>query len=155
LISVKPEYFGRMMSGIKTVELRRRPIRVPIGTTVWIYETVPSGRVGAMAEISAVEEDTPAEIWNRYGDRTGISRQVFFSYFAGSKHGCALVFRQILPLRKPLALASLRGTLGAFAAPQFYRKLKSNGPELRLFKRSVLGVPCASSTDCYTQHLPP
>jgi predicted transcriptional regulator len=140
LISVRPEYFGRMLSGAKTVELRRRPVRVPIGTTVWIYETIPSGRVGAMAEVSAVEEGTPAEIWSRWGDRAGISRRVFFSYFAGSKHGCALVLRRILPLREPLELAVLRRSLGAFAAPQFYRKLKRNGPELRLFQRSAVSA---------------
>src|SRR5438132_1393736 len=90
LISVKPEYFGRMLSGDKTVELRRRPLRVPIGTTVWIYETIPSGRIGAMAEVSAVDESTPAEIWRRYGDRVGVNKRTFSSYFAGSTQACAV-----------------------------------------------------------------
>ena len=137
LISVKPEYFGRMLSGAKTVELRRRPIRVPIGTTVWIYVTVPSGRLGAMAEVSAVEENTPSELWRRYEDRVGISQRAFFAYFEGSTQGCAVVFQRILPLRKPLGLTVLRKSLGAFVAPQFYRKLEVNGPELTLFKRSA------------------
>jgi len=140
LISVKPEYFGRMLSGVKTVELRRRPIRVSVGTTVWIYETVPSGRLGAVAEVSAIEENTPVEIWSRYGNRVGISEDAFFSYFEGSERGCAVVFGQILPLRKPLELTVLRSSLGTFVAPQFYRKLKMNGPELTLFRRSAPAV---------------
>jgi predicted transcriptional regulator len=129
-----------MLTGAKTVELRRRPIRVPVGTTVWIYVTVPTGRVGAMAKVSAVEENTPSELWRRYEDRVGISQGVFFSYFKGSRQGCAVVFQRILPLRTPLGLTALRKSLGTFVAPQFYRKLELNGPELALFKRSAPGV---------------
>ena len=135
LISVKPEYFGQMLNGDKTVELRRRPVRVPVGTRVWIYETIPSGRVGAMAEVSAIDEDTPAEIWRRHRNRVGISQQAFSSYFMGAKHGCAVVFRRVQPLRRALELTELRQLLGVFVAPQFYRKLPPNGAESKLFQR--------------------
>jgi predicted transcriptional regulator len=129
-----------MLNGAKTVELRRRPIRVPVGTTVWIYVTVPTGRVGAMAKVLAIEENTPSELWRRYQDRVGISQGAFFSYFKDSRQGCAVVFQRILPLQTPLGLTALRKSLGTFVPPQFYRKLELNSPELALFKRSAPGI---------------
>ena len=139
LISVKPQYVAEMLRGDKSVELRRRSIRVPIGTTVWIYETVPSGRVGAVAEVSAVDESVPNEVWSRYRNRIGLSRQAFLSYFEGSERACAVVFRRIRPLRRSLGLAELRTALGAFVAPQFYRKLPQDSTELALFRELVPG----------------
>lgn len=124
-----------MLAGRKTVELRRRALRVPVGTRVWIYETIPGGRVAALAEVSAIDEAAPAEIWRRYRDRAGISEEAFREYFAGTDQGCAVVLRQIQPLREPLPLTDLRRRLGTFVAPQFYRNLQAGGPELSLFRR--------------------
>lgn len=140
LISVKPEYCKKILSGDKTVELRRRPVRVSVGTTVWIYETVPRCRVGARAQVSEICEDTPTEIWRRFGDQVGISREQFASYFEGADYACAVVLSEVVPLRTPLQLADLRESLGAFVAPQFYRKLQMNGPELTLFRTFAPGM---------------
>lgn len=129
-----------MLAGKKTVELRRRPIRVSVGTTVWIYETIPNGRVGAKAIIADMFESTPDEIWKRFKHQVGISEQEFISYFEGADCACAVVLRGIVPLRKPLRLADLRKALGAFVAPQFYRKLPTNGPELTLFRAFAPGT---------------
>jgi predicted transcriptional regulator len=146
LISIRPEYVAGMLGGNKSVEVRRRAIRVPVGTTVWIYETVPSGRIGVSAEISALDEGVPDEIWRRYHDRLGISRKAFLSYVNGSEQACVVVLGRITPLRRSLRLTELRTALGAFTVPQFYRRLAQDGPELSLL-RGCSGV-LAANQDC-------
>jgi predicted transcriptional regulator len=137
LISVKPQYLGLMVSGDKTVELRRRVLHVPAGTRVWIYATVPSGWVGAVGEVSHVHENTPRQIWNRFRDHAGVSKQAFFSYFNGSDRACAVVFHRIRPLSKAIHLEELRQSLGSFRPPQFYKKLEPRSDVLALFLEAI------------------
>jgi predicted transcriptional regulator len=140
LISVRPEYFAKILRGEKTIELRRRPVRVSVGTTVWIYETVPKGRLGARAQISAIFESTPTEVWTRFGHCVGLTKEQFFAYFKDAVYACALLLKRVVAFDKPLRLPYLRKELGAFVAPQFYRKLQSNGREVNLF-RALLAEP--------------
>lgn len=135
LISVRPQHVAAMLSGEKTVELRRRPVRAPIGTTVWIYETVPAGRLRIVAQLAAIEESSPDSLWRRHRSRVGITRDAFSSYFEGSERACALVLREVRPLSRPPKLPELRSALGEFVAPQFYRKLAQDGPELALYRK--------------------
>ena len=134
LISVKPQYFDLMVAGQKTVELRRRAMRVPIGTRVWIYATLPSGCVGAVGEVSHVHEIPPRAIWNRFADRAGISKQAFYEYFDGSNLGYAIVFQRIVPLNRAILLDDLRRQVGSFHPPQFYKRLDPAGKELALLR---------------------
>lgn len=123
-----------MLRGEKTVELRRRPVRAPVGTTVWIYETVPAGRIRVVAELAAVDESAPDELWRRHQNCVGITRAAFRSYFAGSAVAFALVLRRLRPLPKSPRLTELRAELGEFVAPQFYRTLAQDSRELKLFR---------------------
>lgn len=141
LISVRPEFFHRILGGDKTVELRRRSLRVTVGTRVWIYETVPVGKVAAMAEVAAIDEDSPSQIWKRYGDRAAISKREFFAYFDASELGCAIVLENVAPMDRPLKLSELRESLGNFVAPQFYRRLAIDGAELSLFRECASRCP--------------
>lgn len=140
LISLKPQYFQKVLIGNKTVELRRRPVRVAVGTTVWIYETVPSGRLGARAMVANIVEGTPSEIWARFRREVGISEEDFSLYFQGADYACAVVLTDIVPLAKRPALSELRLRLGAFVAPQFYRRLSIDSPEVLMFRSLASAV---------------
>ena len=59
LISVKPRHATSMMSGLKSVELRRRPINITPGTRVWIYSKLPQGQIQVLATVDKVVEDKP------------------------------------------------------------------------------------------------
>lgn len=45
LITIKSEYVSQIYAGMKTIELREKNPRVPIGTPCLIYEPLPIGRV--------------------------------------------------------------------------------------------------------------
>jgi predicted transcriptional regulator len=134
LISVKPQYFDLMIAGAKTVELRRRALRVPAGTRVWIYATIPNGWVGAVGEVSYIHESPPHAIWNRFADRAGISKEAFNEYFNGSDLGYAIVFHRIVPLNRAVLLSDLRRQLGSFHPPQFYKRLDPTSKALALLR---------------------
>jgi predicted transcriptional regulator len=113
-----------MLEGLKTVELRRRPVRVTPGTRVWIYSTTPRARLDATGVIQGVHESHPNEIWQRFGSRSGVSRSDFDGYFAGARTACAIVLTDIAPLAHSLSLGDLRRRVQRFHPPQFFKKLE-------------------------------
>ncbi|MGA2268789.1 MAG: ASCH domain-containing protein [Bryobacteraceae bacterium] len=140
LISIRPEYSEQLLDGKKSVELRRRPVRVPPGTRVWIYSTLPVGRLDAVAEVEAVYEWSPSEIWDQYGHVSGVTQSALESYFSGVDQGCVVVFKRVVPIHRPLSLGLMRKRLGNFNPPQFFKRLDHDSPELNLF--------CAAMARC-------
>jgi len=134
LISVDERYVQSMLAGTKTIELRRRAVRVPTGTHVWIYSKVPVGQVRACGIVKKVVVASPEDIWNDYGHLVGISAAEFNEYYTGSKTACALIFEQINEVPANLTLSALRSKLHTFHPPQFFKYLQKDSKELQLFR---------------------
>jgi predicted transcriptional regulator len=149
LISVKPIFVDQMIRGCKTVELRRRRLPAKAGTRIWIYSTLPTGKLTAIGIVSSVHCCSPTDIWNKFGPKTGVSIMDFNNYFAGVQNGCAIVFTKITGLDRLLSLSDLRAHLGAFSPPQFFRTLQPKDPELKLFC-SLLKENMGSSRSYYS-----
>lgn len=124
-----------MLKGVKTVELRRRALRVPVGSRVWIYSKVPRGEINAYGVIQQIETAPPKRIWKRYGTKAGIERDEFFDYFDGADTGCAIVFEKIHKLPICISLERMRSAISSFHPPQFFKFLKRDSPELAFFLR--------------------
>jgi predicted transcriptional regulator len=120
VFSIKPEFSRKIVSGEKTIELRRRfPMSVPIGTAALIYETSPTKALSGIAEIGEVYKRTPNEIWKTFGDRACIARKDFETYFDGSDQGFAIELRHARPLLRQLGLSELRDRF-SFEPPQSF-----------------------------------
>ena len=65
LMSVKPPYVDMLISGCKTVELRKRAVRAPAGARIRIYATSPRRQVVASARLQAVASEAPDECRTR------------------------------------------------------------------------------------------
>jgi predicted transcriptional regulator len=142
VFSIKPEFSEKIISGLKTVELRRRfPINVPAGTVVLIYSTTPTQALTGMAEIANVVTCAPADIWQNYGKEACIERADFDSYFAGAKSGTAIELRRARRLRRPLELGELRERFN-FEPPQSFLYAT---PQLR----EALNYECSQVPDRY------
>ncbi|MCY4206459.1 MAG: hypothetical protein OXD29_00710 [Roseovarius sp.] len=75
MLSIRPKFGGRVITGEKIVELRRRfPAAAPKGTTAYIYSTSPERAIIGVAEISCVKKLAIEEIWRRYSDVACIER---------------------------------------------------------------------------------
>ena len=137
LISVRAEYVAKMLNGEKTVELRRRNVKVPPGTRVWIYSKAPQGAIKAHAEIMAVVTGEPSHLWQQFRSRVGVTQQEFQSYFDTVDEGCALVLSNVVKLRKHISLQTMRERVSSFHPPQFYTKLSGKESTLRVLRSGI------------------
>jgi predicted transcriptional regulator len=146
LISVEDRHARNMLIGSKTVELRRRSLRISPGTRVWIYAKLPKAHVGLVAIVDKIEAARPKKLWDRYQAQLAVSHREFVEYFDGVVVGYAIVFRGIWPLQPSIRLDELRKISRAFQPPQFFKRLNKNCPELRFFTAAWLGH--ASTVEC-------
>ena len=128
LISLEKRFAEGILSGNKLVELRRRRMRVTVGTTIWMYVKVPVGKVIGSAQVQSLHDLAPTTLWRKYGDVSGLSRTEFFDYFSGVVRGFALVLSNPSRLEDPLTLQRLRALTDGFQPPQFFAHLASDGP---------------------------
>lgn len=120
LLSIRPQFADAIIQGRKTIELRRTRPRIPPGTYALLYASAPRMAVVAIARISSIVEDEPANIWRDYEGEIGISAAGFRDYFDGAETAYGLQLRDITPL-DPLSLSDLRA-LGV-EPPQSWRYL--------------------------------
>ncbi len=88
LMSIKPEFAFRLLSGEKQVEFRRRAASRNI-THIVVYATRPVGAVVGVLEIDGLTQATPRELWKAYAEVGGIGKDDFFDYFSGTQEGVA------------------------------------------------------------------
>jgi predicted transcriptional regulator len=132
LISLDERHVQSMLKGTKTIELRRRPIRISKGSKVWMYSKLPVGEICACGIVDEVVEAAPKDIWREYGQVSGIKRTEFNEYFSDRDIGCAIIFSSIEKLRKNISLDLMRATFQSFHPPQFFKHLNQDSEELSL-----------------------
>lgn len=131
LISLEKRHAENIFSGQKNIELRRRPMKVKVGTTVWIYVKLPVGSVVGRARVSGFHCLAPSTLWRRFSDVAGVSRGEFFEYFEGVSKGFALAFESVERMSEPAPLDVLRRASTGFQPPQFFMRLESGSDLLR------------------------
>ncbi len=137
LISVKPEYVVSILSGMKTIELRRRPLNLSAGTKLWIYSTSPRSCVEAVVEIRRIVRCSPSVLWSKFREALCISRQDFDRYVAGCKEVTAIFLGNVVRLRKSLSLDKIRSSERGFQPPQFFLHLHKHHPVFAILTRST------------------
>ncbi|MEY2247257.1 ASCH domain-containing protein [Streptomyces sp. BF23-18] len=125
LLSLHPRFATAILSGAKTVELRRQRVAVAPGTPVVIYATSPVMALLGTARITAVDTATPAQVWNRHRKACGITRAEYRAYMDGASQASALLLDSPRPLAQAVPLSHLRRT-GTFHPPQSYRYLDTD-----------------------------
>ena len=128
LISLETRHANGIYAGTKQVELRRRPMNVVPGTTVWIYEKVPVGSITGSAVIKAVHTATPSKLWKQFGTISGLSKAEFFDYFSEVTNACALELHCAAQVDYPMPLSMLRDLNCGFQPPQFFTRLHQTHP---------------------------
>jgi predicted transcriptional regulator len=127
LLSVRPRFAEAILSGQKTVEVRRRRIGTHEGASVVLYASSPVMAVVGTARIERVETIPLEEAWSRYGHSMGISRSEFDEYLDGSQIACLLVLSDPSALIEPVPLGELRRGQH-FQPPQSYRFVAQSDP---------------------------
>lgn len=121
-ISVRPYYADQIITGWKTVELRRKFPEVAERTPSLIYSSSPAKAVLASAWIRRVHTGTTLEIWRKFHAVAGIERGDYMNYFRGSRNAHAIELFNVQPFETPLPLPELREKYG-FEPPRSWRYL--------------------------------
>lgn len=100
MMSIKPHFAFRLLSGEKRVEFRRRSASKKI-THIVVYATQPVGAVVGVLEVEDLAQGTPGALWRAFSQVGGIARADFFDYFSGTTTGFAYIVRKAWPCAGP------------------------------------------------------
>lgn len=123
IISIRPKHVNNILSGRKTVELRTRGLNLPEGSRLWVYTTLPVGKVMLSMEIDFIDQLSPEEIWKKYGKSICVTKKEFDEYTKDRAQVAAIGLRNIKQLEKDICLKTMRGYNKNFQPPQFFSRL--------------------------------
>lgn len=127
-LAIKPRYALKILSGTKSVELRRsRPRDLREGSLVVLYASSPVKAVLGTAEVARVVTTTPADLWPLVSSVAGVTRDEFDTYFDGAAEATGIFVRTPEPTTDPYGLDEIRRDWPGFSPPQAFRYLRSMG----------------------------
>ena len=126
IMSIKPCYVQKILSGEKTVELRSRKLNVQNGARMWIYSTLPKGCVEVVATIQSIEYNHPDIIWAQYAKELAITYEEFQRYVHNNEAVSAIRLSNVMKVKNPLTLDSIMSCIQKFHPPQFFSHLSAN-----------------------------
>jgi predicted transcriptional regulator len=139
LLSVRPQYASKILSGEKTIELRRRFSRTATdGMPVLLYSSSPVSAVVGCTRIGRVERLSLLQIWREYREEACVSKSEFNEYFAGLKHGYVIALGTVKAFSREVSASRLEKKYG-IVPPQSYRYL--NGEYSRLLNDGRPQIP--------------
>ena len=118
LLSIKPEYAEKILSGEKRFEFRKALFKNKDVKTVVIYATMPVGKIVGEFEFDGVVTGTPDAVWSQTESHSGISQDFFEEYFEGREMAHAIKVGNVIRYREPLNLNMI---VPNGLAPQSYR----------------------------------
>ena len=145
ILSLKPRYAEMILSGSKTVELRRTEPKIRVPTRALIYATTPVKALVGTCIVESVLTDRLAVLWKAHGSRTGLRHGEFRSYFEGRDVGSALVLSEACRFARQVPLADLRANRCMDRPPQSYAYIDTITGDRLLRLAGLLtaaGYPC-------------
>ena len=122
-LSIKPRFAASILDGTKTVELRRVSPAVQEGYLVLLYASSPQRELVGTCKVVDLEVGSIDAIWDRHGDRSGVTLAEYGEYFDGAKRAVAIILKEPLRLPEPRSLRDLRDALAGFRPPHSFRYL--------------------------------
>lgn len=89
LLSIKPQYVDRILSGEKKFEFRRRIFRRQV-ELAYVYCNSHVKRIVGAFTVGRILSGTQEQIWAKCGENGGIEQEAFFRYFNGTTRAYAI-----------------------------------------------------------------
>ncbi|MFW5794913.1 MAG: ASCH domain-containing protein [Bacillota bacterium] len=121
LLSIKPEFVEKIISGEKKYEYRKRIFKQKIKSVV-IYCTMPVGKIIGEFTIDKIINDTPLNIWLETKNESGIGFDYFNDYFKNKDQGYAMKIDKLNLYEKAVS----RDSLSNFTAPQSFKYVEDD-----------------------------
>ncbi|URL15699.1 ASCH domain-containing protein [Pantoea ananatis] len=107
LLSIKPEYVEKILSGEKKFEFRKVGFSKSDLKKVLIYATKPIGKLVGEFEITNIHEGSPDWIWKITESFAGIDKKYYDLYFQDREKAIAIEIGKVSVYKVPLDLKSL------------------------------------------------
>lgn len=133
LLSMKPEYVKKILSGEKKYEFRKRIWKKDVDR-VFIYATSPVKRIVALFKPGEIIKDIPSGLWVKYNQYSGLNEIDFFNYFHDKDYGYAIKITDLKEFNDPIEPKSL---LNNFTAPQSFQYYLHN-PDSKIIKKNMV-----------------
>lgn len=104
LMSIKPEFVDRIISGEKSYEFRIVLYKRDDISRIVVYASSPVCRIVGEIEVASLLTDTPESLWQKTKDKAGISEQFFFAYFSGRDKANAIEVKAFHPYEEHIKL---------------------------------------------------
>lgn len=119
LLSIRPEFVEKIISGEKRYEFRRRVWARPC-SKVLVYATSPIKRVVGEFDVDDIICDTVLQVWDRCKKYSGIDFERFNMYFKDSALAYAICINRFVEYSRPRTLVEF----GLVRPPQSFCFIK-------------------------------
>jgi len=95
ILSIKPYYAEKILTGEKTYELRKSIFRIPDIKTVIIYASSPISRIIGEFEVDGIIHEEVTTLWKKTKEFAAVEKSFFDEYFADKEKGYAIKIKNI------------------------------------------------------------
>lgn len=120
VLSLRPRFAEAIVSGVKTVEVRRSFSDRWIGRRAALYASTPVRAILGTAVIADVQRLSAASLWRRHGPKTGLLRDELDAYLAGREIAFAVFVESVERFARPVEWEQIRAFDPAVRPPQSY-----------------------------------
>lgn len=121
ILSIKPVFVDKILSGEKKYEFRRRLGKVQINN-IYIYATSPVKKIVGEAEVIDKLIMDKEKLWEKTHTCAGITKEFYDKYFEGIEYACAYELGKVKKFNEGITLNSI----GINTAPQSYIYVDEN-----------------------------
>jgi predicted transcriptional regulator len=126
-MSIKAEHARKVVSGTKKVEIRRSFSKKWTGCKVSIYASGRERSLVGEASIKRVVVDKPENVWERFHDQIGCTKEEFDKYTGSKNEIYAVVLENAIPYQKSISIREVSSlTKEKLRPPQNYYNLNNN-----------------------------
>lgn len=123
LLSIKPAYVRKIVSGDKKYELRKRIFKTAGINRIYIYSSSPEKKIIGSFAIGAILKDTPLQLWEKLQTDLGIDYPSYCDYFQGKVLAYAIRITDLEIFPEPI---DPKDVDPGFNPPQSFRYIPKN-----------------------------
>lgn len=116
ILSIKPEFAFKILSGQKKYEYRKTEFKKPIDK-IFLYASSPIKKIIGEIKIDGILEDKPASLWDATQHLSGITKDFFDAYFNDKEKAYALCISSVKRYDKAI---NPKEKISGFNAPQSF-----------------------------------
>ena len=113
IISIKPQFVEKILSGEKKYEFRRRIYKQKV-EKIYIYQTLPQQGIVAYFTPGEIIKDTPQNLWDRFSQVSGTTEEHLIGYLHDLDEAYAIEITNLKIFDEPFIPEGIK-------APQSYK----------------------------------